>query len=89
MFYVYLLKSCKINKTYIGFSADLKNRFREHNSGKVRSTKAYKPYKLIYYEAYRIESDARKREIELKNNSQKKEILFESLAQSLKLGDVV
>ena len=79
MFYVYLLKSRAKNYHYIGFSSDLRKRFSEHNLGKVRSTKFYKPFYLIYYEAYNNETIARKRELELKNNSQQKEILFNRL----------
>jgi len=89
MYYVYLLKSKKIKRTYIGYTQDLRKRLDEHNSGKVTSTKAYIPFMLVYYEAYKEEFDARRREIELKNNSQKKEILFASLTKSLGFGDVV
>jgi putative endonuclease len=79
MFYVYLLKSRKRNYTYIGFSADLRKRFQEHNSGLVKSTKAYVPFDLVYCEAYSDKTTARKRELELKNNSQQKEILFKKI----------
>jgi len=34
----------------------------EHNSGSEFSTKPYIPYKLIFYEAYRNEKDAKRRE---------------------------
>jgi len=52
MNYVYLLKS-KVRKWYyIGSTRDLKNQLIEHNNGRVKSTKAYKPFDLIYYEAY-------------------------------------
>jgi putative endonuclease len=52
MHYVYVLKSQIKERIYIGETADLKNRLERHNSGKVKSTKPYKPWKLIYYEAY-------------------------------------
>lgn len=79
MFYVYLLKS-KVKKwIYIGSSGNLKKRFTKHNSGKVRSTKSYKPFELLYYEAYNVPTLARKRELELKKNGQQKEILFKRL----------
>ena len=89
MYYVYLLKSKNIKRTYVGYTKDLKKHLVEHNSGKVTSTKAYIPLVLVYYESYKEEFDARRREIELKNNSQKKEILFASLTKSLGFGDVV
>ena len=52
MYYVYVLKSVKQNYLYIGSTDDLKHRFTEHNSGTQKATKAYVPFKLIYYEAY-------------------------------------
>ncbi len=45
---------------------DLISRFKEHNSGKVESTKKLKPFILIYYEAHRNRNDAAKREKFLK-----------------------
>ena len=69
MFYVYLLRSVKDKKLYIGYSANLKRRISEHNSSKSRSTKLRRPFELVYYEAYKAESDARKREAMLKEFS--------------------
>ncbi|MFH0863984.1 MAG: GIY-YIG nuclease family protein [Candidatus Gottesmanbacteria bacterium] len=66
MFYVYILKSKKDGNLYTGSTNDLKRRIEEHNSGLVYSTKNRKPFKLIYYEAYSDESDARNREHNLK-----------------------
>lgn len=77
--YVYLLKSINNSWYYIGSTKNLKKRFKEHNSGMSRSTKFYKPFKLVYYEAYPCYSLARKREIDIKKNGQQKEILFKKL----------
>ena len=66
MFYAYLLRSKKDNKLYIGYTNDLRRRLREHNSGKNKSTKYRRPLELIYYEAYKSEQDARRREKNLK-----------------------
>ena len=50
MYYVYLLKSIKNpNKTYIGYTTDLKARLQKHNEGGSVHTKIYKPWKLITY----------------------------------------
>jgi putative endonuclease len=62
MYYTYVLKSKKDEDLYIGFTNDLQNRFKEHNSGKVESTKNCKPLELIYYEACLNKQDAIKRE---------------------------
>jgi putative endonuclease len=84
MHYVYILKSLKDNGLYIGFTADLKKRFKEHNNGKTRSTKSRIPFKLVYYEAFTDKTDARKRELELKNNGQQREFLMKRIDNSLK-----
>ena len=67
MCYVYVLKSQKYKRIYIGFSSDLKKRIKEHNSGKTKSTKYGAPWELVYYEAFFSKKDALKREAGLKN----------------------
>ena len=62
MFYVYILKSRRDGKIYIGFTSDLSNRLEEHNSGKTKSTSYRTPLDLVYYEAYKSRDDAEKRE---------------------------
>ena len=66
MFYVYILKSLRDNELYIGYTADLRRRFVEHNTGKASSTARRRPFVLIYYEAYQSKDDAMKREQMLK-----------------------
>ena len=66
MFFVYILKSLSDKKLYTGFTNNLKNRLNKHNQGKIFSTKSRRPFKLIYYEAYLSEEDAKKREKYLK-----------------------
>jgi putative endonuclease len=84
MHYVYFLKSEKNGDVYIGCSDDLRRRFAEHNSGKVRSTGPNRPWKLIGYEAYRAKSDATEREYFLKSGQQR-ELLRVRLQNSLKI----
>lgn len=50
------------NFIYTGYTHNLKKRFCEHNNGEETSTKAYIPFDLIFYEAYRNEKDAERRE---------------------------
>ncbi len=71
MYYVYVLKSLKDHKLYIGYSENLKRRFSEHQSGKVPSTKPRRPFELIFYEAYKAMSDAKRREMYFKTNKGK------------------
>lgn len=53
---------------YKGSCNDLKRRLYEHKSGKVASTRNYRPIVLIGYEAYALKSDAQRREKFLKSN---------------------
>lgn len=52
---------------YKGQSNDLRLRIKDHQSGKVKSTKSSRPVKLIGYEAYLLKSDAIRREKYLKS----------------------
>ena len=74
MVYVYVLKSKKDSGLYIGFTSDLKKRFKEHNSGYSKSTKSRIPFKLIYYESFINISDTRAREIYLKSGYGRKQL---------------
>jgi len=72
--YVYILQSSKNKSLYIGFTTDIKRRINEHNSGRNLSTKPFRPYKLIYCEAFLNKSDAKGREIYLKSGYGRKTI---------------
>lgn len=71
MFYVYILFSEKDRLLYTGYSDNLKSRYKAHINGFVRATKYRRPLKLIYYEAYINELDARRRELYLKGGNGK------------------
>ena len=66
MYYVYVLKSRKDRKFYVGYTSDIRKRLKLHNDGKVESTKYRKPFELIYFEAGLNKEDAIKREKYLK-----------------------
>jgi putative endonuclease len=66
MYYVYVIQSIKDKKLYIGHTDNLIKRFKEHNTGLVKSTKPRTPFKLAYYEACNILDDAINREKSLK-----------------------
>ena len=84
MYYVYILKSLKDHKSYIGSTNNLERRFKDHNGGKVFSTKNRIPFEIVYYEAYKAESDARKRERNLKLRSRAHAQLKKRIELSLK-----
>jgi len=59
MFYVYLLKSIKSsNKTYVGFTTNVKERLQKHNEGGSIYTSDYKPWKLVSFVGFDEESKA-------------------------------
>lgn len=66
MFYNYVLKSENGGDLYTGRTNDLKRRLWEHNKGLSPSTKRYRPWKLIYYEACLDGDDSKRREGYLK-----------------------
>ena len=66
MFYNYILQSKKNNNLYVGYTNNLKKRLEEHNRGLNQSTKPYRPWKIIYYEACLNEKDTERRENYLK-----------------------
>lgn len=66
---VYILKSGKLDRKYVGStrSDEIIFRLSYHNAGRVRSTKAYKPWVVVYTEKYVSYTEARKRELFLKS----------------------
>jgi len=66
-FYVYTLLSLKDHKLYTGFTTDLKDRFSRHTRGEVKATMHRRPLKLIHYEYFIDEEDAKAREVFLKS----------------------
>lgn len=61
-FYVYVLKSINHDFIYVGFTQDLKRRFKEHNNQEELSTKHYAPFDLILFEGYKNIQDTKRRE---------------------------
>ena len=83
MWYIYLLRSKKDSTLYLGYTNNLKRRFVEHNSKKNLSTKHKAPFELIYYESYRAQSDAKRRESMLKDHAQSYTALKQRIRDSL------
>ena len=72
MYYLYIIESIVHKKLYTGFTDNLQSRLSKHNSGSVRSTKSFKPYKIIYTECFADKTSARKRELFLKSGQGRK-----------------
>ena len=68
MYYVYILKSLKTKKLYIGHTDDLVRRLEEHNTKRGgKYTQQNGPWRLVYNESYPDRSSAVQREIYLKS----------------------
>ncbi len=74
MFFVYVLYSHKDGKLYIGYTSDIDVRFDRHCRGFVAATAHRRPLKLIYYEAYLNEQEARRREKFLKGGKGREQL---------------
>ena len=85
-FYVYVLQSELDKNFYTGYTVNLEKRLKEHNSGKVISTKSRKPFNLIYWEGCLNQQDATKREKYLKS-SWGKRYINNRISNYLTLGD--
>ena len=68
-FYVYMLKSVgKKIVTYVGYSKNLKERIKLHNSGKGAKFTRGRKWKLIYKEKLNTKGKAISREYYIKKN---------------------
>ena len=66
-FVVYILFSEKYGKTYVGFTSNLIERFKSHNSLSQKGfTKNFRPWKVLHVEFFNSKSDALAREKHLK-----------------------
>ncbi len=81
-YYIYILLSSHDGRFYVGYTTDLKRRLTEHSKGLVTSTKFRRPFKLIHYEYFINEMDAKARERFLKSGFGRKQ-LKESLKRTL------
>jgi len=66
MYFVYIIKSIKFNKYYTGYTSDWEKRLKYHNRGSNKSTKLYRPYKLVHLEKFKTKKKAIQRENQIK-----------------------
>ncbi|OGX23888.1 MAG: hypothetical protein A3J51_01980 [Omnitrophica WOR_2 bacterium RIFCSPHIGHO2_02_FULL_45_21] len=69
--FVYILRSLKNNKFYIGSSSNLVTRFRQHQLGYVKATRYIRPLKLELFQEYSDINLARAIEQKLKKLKRK------------------
>ncbi len=66
MYHVYVLKSMINNRYYVGSTSNIEERVQRHNAGRVRSTKPFIPWELIYSEPFTSLKTANRREFQIK-----------------------
>ncbi len=72
MFFVYVLISeSKGRRFYVGLTSDVEKRVDEHNARRTKSTKAYIPWKLFFFESFNTRKEAREKEKYYKSGSGK------------------
>ena len=62
MWFVYIIRSERDGKRYVGMSDDPERRLREHNAGFTKSTKGRRPFRIVYQEQFDSREEARERE---------------------------
>ena len=67
MYYTYILQSTTAKKYYVGHCADITKRIKDHNHGKVKSTKHGRQWEIVYSEHFPAKNDAYKREQQIKS----------------------
>lgn len=72
MHYVYVLINPSTKRLYIGFTSNLERRIDEHRYKKVKSTKYWPKFELIFYEAFKVKDDGIRRELYLKSTKGKR-----------------
>ena len=82
MWNLYILKSVRFGRSYTGITHNVNERLVKHNSGSVKSTKAYRPWELVYKEEFETKRNARLRELELKKSGNKREELFKLIREA-------
>ena len=74
MFYIYILKSLKDNRTYTGYTDNIERRLFEHNSGQTNATKNRRPFELIFSEKFKTLKEAKKRELYWKSGAGRRQL---------------
>ncbi|OGG01951.1 hypothetical protein A2W14_01455 [Candidatus Gottesmanbacteria bacterium RBG_16_37_8] len=76
MYWVYVLRSIKDKKYYIGQTNNIDVRFIKHNNGKVKSTKSRLPLELIFSKEFNTRSEAIRTEKRLKGYKNSKYLKY-------------
>ncbi len=66
-YYVYVVRSERAGRFYVGSCRDIEIRLAEHNRGRTRSTKYGRPWVVVYSEHFPTKQEAFQRERQIKS----------------------
>ncbi len=75
VYYVYIIRSQKDGRFYIGQTHNLERRIEQHNQGQSGYTKKYLPWELFAYKTYETRKDAMRNEKKIKNLKSRKRVM--------------
>jgi putative endonuclease len=67
LWYVYAIRSLVRPYIYVGLTNNIEDRVARHNGGRERTTRAYRPFEIVWTEVFETRAEARKREVFLKS----------------------
>ena len=73
-FILYILYSASLDIFYVGHTNNLERRLPEHNSGQTKSTRAGKPWTLVYTKGFKTKKEAYAEERRIKKMKSRKYI---------------
>ena len=74
MNFVYILR-CGDGSLYTGWTNDLEHRIKMHAEGKGgKYTRAHLPVELVYFESFETATEARRREVKIKQMSREEKL---------------
>ena len=74
MFHVYVLRSSKTSRRYVGSCSDIDERLRRHNLGHSKATRHGVPWTLVHSESFVNRADATRRERYYKSGRGREEL---------------
>ncbi len=80
-FYVYMLINNHNNKkiSYVGWTNNLTQRIKKHNSGTGAKFTRGRKWKLIYYSTFKTKKEAMSAEYKLKKNRKQRQLIYKNL----------
>ena len=82
--YVYVIRSLVRPYIYVGLTKNVEERVGRHNDGRERTTRAYRPFEVVWAEEFESRVEARKREVYLKSGCGKELLKLSIRSSSLR-----